>query len=573
MLAYQPTGDYMKQRLADLATEYEYAYFDRFPELGLFWGRKDVPLDRFTDNSLRAIHAWEKIEDDIYERLLEIDEKMLFDSKEHVTYQLLKQRLEANRACRVCKDELWTLDPLFGWHIKIGLTAEKQPLGTAPLREAALTRYAAVPKMVQNEINNLSQGIEQGYTAPKPVVERIINQLQIMLAYAVEDAPIYALVKSDQDQAFAQKVEALILETINPALQKFHDFLSERYLPCAREAIGLSNIPEGVAGYEAKIMRETTLNVSPEEVFEFGQICIEQIQSEIKRIGSEEFGIEDVAEIFKQINTNPKYLFETEQEVLDLNMAALDRVKAAMENWFDYMPKADCKLVPYPEHRAKTGSPGEYHPPSEDGTRPGVYYINTFKPHEKPRADQEATLFHELIPGHHYQVALAQEDTSHHTLDKFLWNSGFGEGWALYTERLADEMGLYSDNISVLGLLSNESLRAARLVVDPGIHHFGWTREKALDYLKSHTAFPEHILQSEVDRYIMLPGQATSYMLGQREIFQLRDYAIQALGEEFDIRDFHHQVLKDGAITLPMLRNNILDWVESLQNENSDQAE
>lgn len=553
----------MKQQLAALATEYETAYFERFPEAGLFWGKQDIPLDRFTDNALSAIRDWEKIEDRFLLKLNKIDEKTLADSSEHITYKLLKQSLESNKACRNCKDELWNLDPLFGWHIKIGLTAEKQPLGTAEYRQAALSRYSTIPNIVKNEIHNLSMGIEQGYTTPQPVVQRVINQISIMLEYPIKENPVFVLAKSDTDNEFVKQVSSLIEQIINPALQQFCDFLQDQYLPQARQNIGLSEMPNGHACYEAKIMKETTLPMAAEEIFAFGQTCMEHIKLEIQTIGQQKFGTDNIVEIFKKINIEPEYLFDSEQAMLDYNLAALSRVKNNMEDWFDYMPRADCTIKPYPTHRAKTGALGEYHPPSNDGSRPGIYYINTYQPEKRSRADQEATLFHELIPGHHYQVALAQEDDSHHSLDKYLWNCGFGEGWALYTERLANEMGLYTDEISLLGMLSNEALRAARLVVDPGIHHMGWTRKQAVDYLKAHTAFDENILESEVDRYIMLPGQATSYMLGQKEIFQLRDYATKALGDKFDIRDFHHQVLKECAITLPMLRNNILDWVEA----------
>tara|TARA_R110002110_G_scaffold119309_2_gene293753 strand:- start:39379 stop:41064 length:1686 start_codon:yes stop_codon:yes gene_type:complete len=553
----------MKQQMATLATQYEKAYFNRFPDLGMFWGKEDIPLDRFTDNALDAVSEWEAIEDEFLLKLDQIDEKYLIDTPEHITYKLLKQSLEANKACRQCQDQLWDLDPLFGWHIKIGLIAEKQPLGSPEYRASAFRKYSGLPTLIENEIQNLSLGIKKGYTAPKPVVLRIINQIEIMLEYAIEDNPISILTTRDTDADFKKQITVLIEEKINPALQKFLSFLRSEYLDNARNSIGLSEVPNGAACYEAKIMRETTLAVTPEEIFAFGESCMSHIHAEIQSIGEKIFGTNNILEIFEKINTHAEYLFESEQAMLDYNFAALSRVKDNMEDWFDYMPRADCTIKPYPSHRAKTGAPGEYHPPSIDGSRPGTYYINTHESKKRSRADQEATLFHELIPGHHYQIALTQQDPTHHSLDQYLWNCGYGEGWALYTERLAQEMGLYTDEISILGMLSNEALRAARLVVDPGIHYMGWSRQKAVDYLKKHTAFDENILQSEVDRYIMLPGQATSYMLGQKEIFQLRDYAAQALGEKFDIRDFHHQVLKDGAVTLPMLRNNILDWVES----------
>ena len=230
--------------------------------------------------------------------------------------------------------------------------------------------------------------------------------------------------------------------------------------------------------------------------------------------------------------------------------------------WFNQIPKSEGTIRPYPEYRAKTGASGEYYPPNDDGTEPGIFYINTFDPKNRDRIDQEATLFHELIPGHHFQIALHYENHALPTVTRYLFNSGFGEGWALYVERLADEMGLYSDDISRLGMLSNEALRSARLVVDTGIHAFQWKREQAVTYLKKHTALSDNIIEGEVDRYIMMPGQATAYMLGKNTIVELRTKAKHQLGSHFDIREFHDQVLKNGTITLPMLQNQMNAWLQ-----------
>lgn len=291
---------------------------------------------------------------------------------------------------------------------------------------------------------------------------------------------------------------------------------------------------------------------------------MDKLISEIMTIGQKEFGTNDLIQIFNQAKSNPKYLFHSEQEILNYNHAALERAIKKAPEWFDKMPGAEGTLKPYPLHRAKTGAPGEYHPPSLDGSRPGIFYINTYEPEKRSRVDHEATLFHELIPCHHFQIALAQEDKSLHSVNQYLWNCGYGEGWALYVERLADKMGLYSDNISRLGMLSNEAFRAARLVVDPGIHYMNWSRQDAIEYLKKHTALKLEMIESEVDRYIMSHGQATSYMLGKREIEELQSLSKVKLGDKFTYREFHNQVLKNGTITLPMLKEQILQWIATL---------
>jgi len=543
-----------------LASSYEKAYFNQFPELGMYWGRTDIAQDRFSNHSLAALKEWQAKEDDFLNRLNKIPANQLQGSA-LISYQLLKESLENRQAIRLCHDELWDVNPLWGWHNMLTAMAEKQPVGTPTHRANALKRWQTVHTIVEEEIRNLRLGLEQGYVAPKPAVERVLNQLAIILDTPVEQSPFFEFARKDNDETFKKQIAQIIKTQINPALSRYSDFLKNEYLPKARTTIAVSALPGEIACYEAKLKQETTLSISPKEIYDFGLTHMEQLKKEVADIGQREFGQTDMATVFRLAKSDPRNAFTSEADMLAYNEQALARAYAKASGWFDLVPKAKATLKPYPLHRAKTGAAGEYHPPSDDGARPGIFYINTYEPEKKNRIDQEATLFHELIPGHHFQVSLAIEDKSHHSLDKYLWNSGFGEGWALYTERLADEMGLYRDDISRLGMLSNEALRTARLVVDPGIHAMHWTRQQAIEYLQQHTALENHIIEAEVDRYIMMPGQATSYMLGKREIETLRAKAKNQLGQNFDIREYHNQVLKQGAVTLPMLRAQIDTWL------------
>ncbi len=557
----KPITIHTQKKLIELADNYQKDWFDRFPELGMYFGRTDVAQNRFMDHSLSALSAWQKKEDDFLAALKALDEEALKNLPEYNTYQLLKETLENNKRARICKDELWNVNPLWGWHNIIAAIAEKQPVGTPEYRSLALQRWRTFDTVVNDEMHNLKIGLTEGYTAPKPAVQRVLKQLKIIINTPVENSPYLEFAKRDGDPTFKKQMLQIIETVINPSLKRYAYFLEEEYLPIAREEVGLAALPYGAECYAAKIQKETTLNLPAETIHEYGLSHMHLLKKEVATIGQREFGIQEMKEVFYQAKTSPQYLFHSEQDILDYNQAALARAKAKVDAWFKQIPKADGTIKPYPLHRAQTGAAGEYHPPSDDGKRPGIFYINTFEPQKRSRIDQEATLFHELIPGHHFQFALSFEDKSHHGLDKYLWNAGFGEGWALYTERLTDEMGLYSDDISRLGMLSNEALRTARLVVDPGLHVMGWSRQQAVDYLKQHTALDENIIESEVDRYIMTPGQATSYMLGKREIENLRQLAKVSLGERFDIREYHYQVLKNGAVTLPMLRAQIEAWL------------
>lgn len=555
--------DKSAEDVAHIASSYEKALFEEFPEMAMFWGRADSDQTRFSDHSLDALAKWQKRQDQFLDKLNKINVSSLKGKPELITYQLLKQTLENDKAIRICKDELWNVNPLWGWHNILSMVAEKQSVGTPTARQQALKRWKTFPKVVNDEINNLKVGMKQGYTAPKPAVQRVIHQLKIMVNTPVEQSPYFELARRDGDAAFKSEMGKVVEQDVNVSLKKYLQFLEAEYLPHARDKIGLSALPQGEQCYHAKVKRETTLTLPPRDIHEYGLQHMLKLTREVAEIGQRQFAIQTMTDVFKQAKQSPQNLFHSEQEILDYNLAALARAKEKVGAWFDTIPHSEGTLKPYPLHRAKTGAAGEYHPPSDDGIRPGIFYINTYEPEAKSRVDQEATLFHELIPGHHFQVALAHEDKTHHTLDKYLWNSGFGEGWALYVERLADEMGIYKDDISRLGMLSNEALRTARLVVDPGIHVMNWDRQQAIDYIKQHTALNESIIEAEVDRYIMMPGQATSYMLGKREIETLREQAKKSLGAKFDIRQYHNQVLKNGAVTLPMLRQQINSWLEN----------
>lgn len=549
------------QTLTLLADQYEKEWFETFPEGGAFWGRSDVPQDRFRDHSKQAIFAWQKREDDYLAALNQLDEKELKGSTFFITYQLLKQTLENSIAARVCNTWQWDVNPMAGWHTITTRVAEKQLIGTAAYRTAALKRWKTFPRVVDAELENLKEGLRQGYSAPKPAVSRVITQIQYILQSKIEDSPYYDFARRDGDPLFKQQVGKLIETIINPALQRYVDYLKKDYLPMARVEIGVSALPNGVACYQAKIKETTTLDISANEIYNVGLQHMKTINQEVLVIGKKIFGMENMADIFHEAKYRKGYFFASEQAILDYDLAALDRVKAKLPAWFGILPKAEGIIQPYPAYQAKTGAGGEYIPLSLDGTRPGIFYINADNPTQKSRVDQEATLFHELIPGHHLQVALSYEDNTHHSLDKYLWNSGFGEGWALYAERVAEEMGVYSDDISRLGMLSNEALRSARLVIDPGIHVKHWTREEAVSYLKQHTTMSDAIIEGEIDRYIMNPGQATAYMLGKRQIETLRRLAEAQLKDNFDIRSFHDHVLKNGTVTLPMLADQIHEWL------------
>jgi len=277
-------------------------------------------------------------------------------------------------------------------------------------------------------------------------------------------------------------------------------------------------------------------------------------------IARESFGTDDLGALFEELRSNPEYTFETEQELLDYINAAVERGRVAVPEWFGTVPDAELIVEPAPAYEKDSGG-GFYSSGTADGSRPGIYKVGTYNPQGVSRAGQESTAFHESWPGHHMQGSIAFLNEDLHPIMSYMFISGSGEGWALYTERLADEMGLYSSDVARMGMLSNEAYRAARLVVDPGIHVLGWTREQAMNYMLENTAEGYVGVASEVDRYAAVPGQATSYLLGSLEIQRLRANAEKILGDRFDIREFHDRILVNGSVALPMLTAEIDAWI------------
>jgi uncharacterized protein (DUF885 family) len=292
------------------------------------------------------------------------------------------------------------------------------------------------------------------------------------------------------------------------------------------------------------------------DIHALGLEQIERLMAEMRVIAERSFQTSEVPALLKRLRTDRRFMFKNRDELIAHSAAALARAKQAAPNWFGLLPKADVVIEPYPKYREKN-APNEYNPPAEDGSRPGLFYISAYQAEQKSRSGPESTAFHETIPGHHLQVAIALERQDIHPIGRYVFSSGYVEGWALYAERLADEMGLFSSDLDRLGMLSSQAFRAARLVVDSGLHTLGWTRQQAIDYMLAHTTEEPAAIASEVDRYIIWPGQATAYMLGMMEISRLRSEAQQKLGSSFDIKAFHDRVLEDGGVPLPYLAEKI----------------
>lgn len=555
------------KQVQTIAEDMAQKYLQRFPEQVTYLGLHHLPHNKFTDKSLTTLANWRQQEDQWLRQLNKIKRTNLTEDAE-ITFSTMHEYLTASIAERVCHNELWDIGP-FAWQASLAELAEKQPVGTPLSRSQALARWQQFPKYIDQEIRNLAAGARAGYSAPIALLPRIIRQLDAILTTPITKSPFFVPGERDADPKFRDQFSKLVASKINPAIKKYRDYLANDYIHKARHSFGVSELAHGKACYQAKIRRQVTLAMPAKKIHDIGLQQMQAVATEAAVI-AKNIGINNNANIltklFAYLQTAPEAHFNSEAELLAYNQAALERVQHLSSNFFQHMPKSAVIIKPYPPYRNATGAPGEYHLPAKDGSTPGIFYINTYQPTQKLKADIEATLFHETIPGHHYQLALALENTNLPPIVNYLtadnFNAGFIEGWALYAERLAAEMNLYSSDIDKIGLLGNEALRAARLVVDTGIHVMGWHPNKAADYLNQHTMLPKDMVLAEIDRYIAYPGQATAYTLGQLEITSLRSQAQQQLGEKFDIKAFHHEVLKDGSVTFGILRNKVKRWLQ-----------
>ncbi|MGZ8785028.1 MAG: DUF885 domain-containing protein, partial [Acidimicrobiia bacterium] len=400
-------------------------------------------------------------------------------------------------------------------------------------------------------------------------VVRSLSMLDGYLA-APPDTDMFAIVGGPQewdgDAAWRDRLRAIVRDTLRPAVQKYRDVFESELLPVARpdDRCGLTWVEGGDEIYAVAVTEHTGLELSPDEIHEIGMDDIKgRMAAEYAEIGERVFGTREVPAILDHLRRDPDLRFSDSDEIMDMARDILARAKGAIGEWFGVLPQADCLIAPIPEYMAKDLPAAYYMPPAPDGSRPGTYYVNLVNPQEKMKFQAEAVGFHESIPGHHLQLAIAGELEHIPTFQRYMGATTFMEGWGLYAERLADEMGLYSNDLQRLGMLSTDSWRSARLVVDTGMHAKGWSRDQAVDFLVDNTAVARLEAEVEIDRYIGWPGQALAYRIGQREIFRLREKARTALGDRFDIKGFHDTVLTSGPVTMPILQWLVDEWLSN----------
>lgn len=449
-----------------------------------------------------------------------------------------------------------------------------QAVPTAPLRDGEavdgyLTRLGALGSYFDAIMDRYREATKDGRVSTRVGVQQAIDQLAGHLALSPADDTLLSLpLPADVDHgAVRDKAATIVQEQVRPAMRRLAAGLQDELLPGARgdDEVGVRFAPGGEEGYRAAVRRHTTTDLAAEEIHQIGLDCIRDLQAEWAELGGRALGTSEVPEILRRLREDPSLRFTDTSQIVDVVGDALRRAEAARDDWFPAYEIADCVIEQINPIEAGNAALAYYRPPAGDGSRPGAHCVLTANPQERFTYEYEALAFHESTPGHHLQIASAQRLPGLPAYRRFLDAEvcGYVEGWGLYSERLADEMGLYTSDVQRLGMLSFDALRACRLVVDTGLHLLGWTRQQAMDYMWENTATTKTNVANEIDRYITWPGQALAYMIGRREIVRLRRIAERRLGPKFDIRDFHGAVLGNGAVPLGVLEQNVLRWVDT----------
>ena len=454
--------------------------------------------------------------------------------------------------------------------VLIGSGASVHPFKTVKDYDDFLGRVNGFVEWSDQAIVNMRQGIEKGVVQPRILMEKVLPQLSAQFMDKAEESMFWKPITDmpaefpDEDRQRLQAAYKNAIETqLLPVYHKLHTFIEQEYLPRTRESVGMSGLPDGEAWYAHNVRDITTTDLTPNQIHEIGLQEVARIQAEMAGVMEQVEFKGDMQAFFEYLNTDPRFYFEREEDLIAGYNALRERLDLAAPAMFSRMPKAGFEIRPVEAFRAKSASGGSYMSPTPDGSRPGVFYVNTYDLAARPSWAMESLYLHEAIPGHHFQGALAVELDQLPSFRRFGGYTAYAEGWGLYAESLGKELGMYQDPYQYFGALAAELWRAIRLVVDTGLHSKDWSRQQVLDYMYANTAIKEARAVSEAERYIAIPGQALAYKIGQLKIRELRTRAEAALGEKFDIRAFHAQVLEDGELPLSVLETKIDRWIAS----------
>lgn len=507
---------------------------------------------RFEETGRQAEDAEIEALRDFAARAEALDESTL-EPQQRITRELLVH--DARAGADLLEQRLAELaaNPIFGPQVSTPIVVGMLALPTVEVAEAMVDKYRGLARNYRDLAERQREGLARGRASAAFAVAATVEQIGTILATPVEEDALLRTTAAPEGldvERWQAALRDVVADEVRPAMAAYRDVLRDEVAPRARpdDQVGLCHVPDGDRAYEATLRYFTTTTRTARDIHELGLAVVAQLEDEYRALGPEVVGSDDLATIFEALRTDPALHFTRGEELVEASEVAMQRAWDAMPQWFEVLPQAPCAV-----EATTTGAKAFYFPPASDGSRGGTFFVNVEDPESWGTFELESMAFHEGIPGHHLQLAISSELTGLPEFRKHLHNSAYAEGWGLYTERLADEMGLYSGPVDRIGMLAADSMRACRLVVDTGMHALGWSREQAVQYMVENSPLRAAMCRPEVDRYAVTPGQACSYMVGRVEIQRMRAEAEQRQGDRFDLKRFHSAVLDSGALPLQVL--------------------
>jgi uncharacterized protein (DUF885 family) len=506
------------------------------------------------------------------ERVLAIDPELL-QGQDRLTYETFRYDREMELEAATYPSHLQPINQFYSIgnsFAQLGSGTSIHPFKTTKHYEDFLGRVDDFVVIMDQAITNMQIGMQQGIVQPRILMERVLPQLQAQITDNVEQSLFYNPIRqipdefseADRDRlagAYRQAIE----EKIVPAYERMHNFISDEYMAAARDSVGMVGLPGGEEWYAFLVRQRTTTDLSPEEIHQIGLDEVARIHGQMQAV-MDQVGFEgDLKDFFEYLNSDDRFYYDEPEQLIQGYREMSEHIESLTPKLFSVFPKTDFEVRAVEPFREKSASGGQYRRGTPDGSRPGVFFANTYDIKARPRWAMESLFLHEAIPGHHFQISIQQEIEGLPRFRRFGGYTAFTEGWGLYAESLGKELGVYTDPYQYFGALNAELWRAIRLVVDTGLHSKGWSRQDVLDYMYENSAVKEARAVSEAERYMAIPGQALAYKIGQLKIHELRQRAEEALGDRFDIKAFHSEVLTDGSLPLSMLDAKIDRWIEA----------
>lgn len=552
------------RRLFQLSRDYA---LQEFPEYATYVGIRGHN-DRWTDYSLAAI-ARRKAAQELPAKALASIDRTALSPADRLSYDLFRRRVEERLEGRRFPWELMPINQLGGIQQSVAqMLGEQMPTASEADYEAIVSRLRATPALVDQTIALMKEGLRRGITPPKITVRDIPAQTAALLVDDPAKSPFLAAFRSmpaviaaDRRDALRADAAKVLSAQVVPAYRRLRDFLATDYVPHCRESLAATALPDGQAWYAYQVASATTTHLTPKQIHEIGLEEVKTIRAEMERVMRATGFDQNLSAFFAFLQSDPRFFYSRPEDLLAGYREIAKRADPEVIKLFGRLPRLPYGVIAMPEHTAASRAAGSYDGGSLAAGRPGYFNANLSAVNTRPKWEMEALVLHEAVPGHHLQIALAQEQTDLPDFRRYGGYDAFSEGWGLYAETLGYDMGFYQDPYAQFGALNYQMWRAIRLVVDTGIHAFGWSRQQAIDYFRANAAKSEREIAVEVDRYVVSPGQALAYKIGQRKFLELRERAARQLGARFDLRQFHDAVLADGSLPLDVLDARIDEWI------------